>query len=84
MTARARQELIAARRTIAIGKLIAFDHECQRLARLVAAGIVPRADAVDALIEADIANELTATFGHDIVASILAEAFAGSTDEVAP
>ena len=79
---RARAELLASRRAIAIGKLAAFDAECRRLADLVAEGVVPRADAIDALIEADTANNLTGTFGA-LVESILHDAFAFAGREVA-
>lgn len=75
MTARARRELLVARRSIAIGKLLAFHDQSHRLAELVTAGVVPRADALAAMIDADIANGLTATFGPDIVAPILSKAF---------
>lgn len=69
-------ELIVARRNIALGKLIAFDCECSRLACLVRAGVVTVADAVATLAEADTANDLSCTFGADFVQNIMVDAFA--------
>jgi hypothetical protein len=69
-------ELVAAIRSIALGKLDAFENESWRLAELVQSEILDVADTVDALHDADIANGLSETFGADLVQSIMADAFA--------
>jgi hypothetical protein len=69
-------ELVAARRSIALGKITAFSRECWRLAELVEAGALDLADVVDALAEADVTNDLSITYGADLVQSTISNAFA--------
>jgi hypothetical protein len=69
-------ELIAAKRAISLGRLTAFGGECWRLARLVQAGVIAVHDAVDALEEANVANDVSVTHGTDLVQGIMSDAFA--------
>jgi hypothetical protein len=68
-------DLVRARRAIALGKLDAFAGECWRLADLVQGGRLDVCDAVDVLSEADHANDLSTTFGADLLQSIMSAAF---------
>src|SRR4051812_9504810 len=72
---RTRRELIAARREIALGKLTELQHQCERLSRLVAEGIISRVDAADGLFDAAIGNDLVSTYGVDYIQNCLAKTF---------
>lgn len=76
-------EIVAARRAIALGKLRAFDDECHRLAELVDHNVLTVTDVIDVLAEADIAHDLSATFGVELVQTIMQDAFARGTYGVA-
>lgn len=68
-------ELIVTRRRVALGKIIVFQSECERLAELVVAGAMAVSDAADALAEAADANDLPETFGADYIQETISIAF---------
>lgn len=63
------------RRNIALGKLTAFEEECWRLADLVRSRVLNRRETIDALKDAARANFLPDTFGGELIAGIMQEAF---------
>jgi hypothetical protein len=75
LRARAKMELIATKRAIALGKLAEFQWQCERLAKLVAEGAIGRAEAADGLFEAAEANDLNEIYGVDYIQSCTADAF---------
>lgn len=72
---RTRRELAAAKRAIALGKVTEFQRQCERLAHLVADGLIGRADAADGLFDAAIGNNLVNTHGVDYIQNCLAKTF---------
>jgi len=74
MTLAAAKELTLTFQAVALGKLMAFDDQCRRLAELVRHGVIEKADAVDILHEVDLANDLSATY-EPLTQRILASAF---------
>ncbi|MCS3896257.1 hypothetical protein M2171_005390 [Bradyrhizobium japonicum USDA 38] len=75
---RTKRELIAAKRSIALGKLTEFQRQCERLAKLVVEGGISRADAADGLFEAAEANDLIEMHGVDYIQGTLATAFSSA------
>jgi hypothetical protein len=73
---RLQQELIMAKRAIALAKLTEFQRQCDRLAHLVADGAIGRANAADDLFEVAQANDLVEIHGVDCIQRSLAAAFA--------
>jgi hypothetical protein len=73
---------MATKRAVALGKITAFSNECWRLAGLVGAEMVSVAEAVDTLRDADIGNDLSLTFGAELVSEIMADAFAAGIYEI--
>jgi hypothetical protein len=63
------------RRNIALGKLHVFEEECRKLAGLVRDGVLNKRDTIDALQDAAIANDLSHTFGDDLVTDLMSAAF---------
>jgi hypothetical protein len=72
---RSRKELTAARREVAVAKLMVWCRECHRLARLAAEGAVDRVDAADCLYDIAVGNGLVDAHGDDFIAGMLAAAF---------
>jgi hypothetical protein len=73
--ARAKRELIATKRAIALGKLAEFQRQCERLAKLVVGRVIGRAEAADGLFEAAVANDLIEVHGLDCIQRCMATAF---------
>jgi hypothetical protein len=69
-------ELLEARRAVALAKLAEFRRQCWRLADLVERGTLAKPDALDLLIEIAIAHALVRSMGRDRVEAIITEAFA--------
>lgn len=73
---RLQRELVATKRAISLARLTEFQRQCDRLAHLVADGVIGRADAADELFEAAQANDLVDIHGVDCIQRSLAAAFA--------
>ena len=71
----ARSELIEARRAVAIAKIVEFDFQCRRLAKLARLGFVDGSLVADELQQISEAHNFPETFGIDYVQRIMADAF---------
>jgi hypothetical protein len=71
-------ELQKAWRSVANAKLAEYRRQCWRIAGLVQAGVINKADAVDALFNIATAHALVRSLGEDRVTAIVSEAFAGA------
>jgi hypothetical protein len=69
-------ELTNTWRAVANAKLIEFRRQAWRLAGLVRAGTIQKAEAIDKLWEIAVAHALVRALGEDRVQAIIAEAFA--------
>jgi hypothetical protein len=69
---RLRKELFAAKRAVALAKVIEFRHQCERLARLAAEGVLDHVEAADGLYDIAVANRLVYIHGDDFIAEMLA------------
>jgi hypothetical protein len=67
-------EIVAMKRAVALGKVNAFASEAYRIAVLACVGVVEQAEAVDALHDCAIANNLEDVVGEDIITEIIADA----------
>jgi hypothetical protein len=72
---RSNNELTVAKREVALAKLMVWNRECHRLARLAAEGVVDRVDAADCLYDIAVGNGLVDAHGDNFIAGMLAAAF---------
>jgi hypothetical protein len=70
------RDFAVTRRTVALGKLVAFDAEAARLGSLVACGKIDKATVVDVLLEVAVANDLVQYHGAEWIERIIALGFA--------
>jgi hypothetical protein len=70
------QIYLTMRRNIALGKLHVFEEECWKLANFVRSGVLNKQRTIDELQSVADTNSLTNTFGEDLIAALMREAFA--------
>ena len=70
-------------RAVATAKIDEFEYQCRRLAELSRCGAVERGEAAEVLQDISVAHSLGDVFGHDIVNSMITDAFAAPEAEAA-